>query len=87
MFYVYIVRCSDRTYYTGYTHDLKNRVDVHNNGKGAKYTRGRLPVELVYFEEFDSKGLALSREYKIKKLSRKCKEELVEDFFRNNISI
>lgn len=78
--YAYIVECSDGTLYTGYTNDLKRRVSVHNSGKGAKYTRSRLPVRLVYFEEYDSKEQAQSREYQIKRLTRKQKIALIEGF-------
>ncbi|MFW5787015.1 MAG: GIY-YIG nuclease family protein [Halanaerobiales bacterium] len=76
--YVYIVQCSDLTYYTGYTTDIKRRVAEHNNGKGAKYTRGRTPVRLVYYEEWDSKNKAMKREYEIKQLTRDEKECLLE---------
>ena len=69
MNYVYILRCSDDTLYTGWTNDLEKRIKAHSNGTGAKYTRGRGPVELVYFEEFDDKKDAMKREYEIKKLS------------------
>ena len=75
--YTYIVHCADDTYYTGYTTDLENRVKTHNEKKGAKYTRTRTPVELVYHEEFDTKEEAMSREYAIKQLSRKQKEQLI----------
>ena len=78
MYYVYIVKCSDETLYTGYTTDIKNRLDKHNKGNGAKYTRGRLPVRLVYFEEFDNKVDALKREYQIKKFDRKNKLLLID---------
>ncbi len=78
--YAYIVECSDGTLYTGYTNDLKRRVSVHNSGKGAKYTRSRLPVRLVYFEEYDSKEQAQSRECQIKRLTRKQKIALIEGF-------
>ena len=67
MNYVYILRCSDDTLYTGWTNDLEKRIKAHSNGTGAKYTRGRGPVELVYFEEFDDKKDAMKREYEIKK--------------------
>ncbi len=77
MHYVYIVRCSDDTLYTGYTVDIEKRIDSHNKGNGAKYTRGRLPVKLCFFEEYDTKSDAMSREYKIKRLSRKKKLELI----------
>lgn len=77
MHYIYIVECSDKTLYTGYTNNLDNRIKVHNQGKGAKYTRMRLPVKLVYFEEFDNKSDACKREYFIKQMSRKEKENLI----------
>ena len=76
-YYTYILECSDGSFYTGYTDDLEARVDCHNSGKGAKYTRGRRPVKLVYYECFDTKSEAMSREYMIKKLTRRRKEELV----------
>jgi putative endonuclease len=75
--HVYILECSDGTLYTGYTTDVKRRVAEHDAGDGAKYTRGRTPVELVHVESFDSKSAALSREYEIKQLSRAEKERLV----------
>lgn len=78
MFYIYILECSDNTLYTGYTNDLDNRIKVHNLGKGAKYTRVRLPVRLVYFEEFNNKSDACKREYYIKQMTRKQKEELIK---------
>ena len=77
MHYAYIVKCSDGTYYTGYTNDLEKRLLAHNAGKGAKYTRNRLPVELVYFEEYEDKSEAMKREYAIKRLTRKQKEKLI----------
>lgn len=70
MNYVYILRCADGSLYTGWTNDLKKRVKTHNAGKGAKYTKTRLPVELVYYEEYEEKGEALSRELSIKKLKK-----------------
>ena len=79
MSFVYIVRCSDNTLYTGYTTNLSRRVKEHNKGVGAKYTKGRLPVELVYFEKYDTKSEAMSREYGIKSLSRSKKLELVNE--------
>ena len=77
MHYAYIVKCSDGTYYTGYTNDLEKRLLAHNAGKGAKYTRNRLPVEMVYFEEYEDKSEAMKRVYAIKRLSRKQKEKLI----------
>lgn len=77
MHYAYIVKCSDGTYYTGYTNDLEKRLLAHNAGKGAKYTRNRLPVEMVYFEEYEDKSEAMKREYAIKRLTKKQKEKLI----------
>ena len=77
MYYVYILECADKTLYTGYTDDIEKRIKVHNRGKGAKYTRARLPVTLVYFEEVETKSNALSREYSIKKMTRRQKETLI----------
>lgn len=76
--FAYIVRCADGTLYTGWTNDLRKRIIAHNNGTGAKYTRGRAPVSLVYFEGFETREEAMSREAGIKKLSRAAKLELVE---------
>ena len=78
MNYTYILRCSDGTYYCGWTNDLENRVKTHNAGKGSKYTKVRLPVELVYYEEFETKEEAMSREWHIKRLTRAQKEELIK---------
>ncbi|MCI9475136.1 GIY-YIG nuclease family protein [Anaerovoracaceae bacterium 41-7] len=80
MNYTYMVRCSDGSLYTGYTTNLKRREKAHNSGKGAKYTRGRRPVTLVYFEEFETKEEAMRREAAIKKLSKEKKELLVAQF-------
>ena len=76
MNYTYIVRCSDGTYYTGWTNHLEKRIEAHNSGRGAKYTKPRLPVELVYYECFETKQEAMRREAQIKKLSRAEKEAL-----------
>ena len=75
--YVYILKCADGTYYTGYTTDPLRRTQVHNSGKGAKYTRARRPVELIYTEEYDDKTEAQRREYAIKQLTRAEKEKLM----------
>ena len=75
--YTYILKCSDNTLYTGWTTNLKRRLATHNQGKGAKYTRTRLPVTLVYWETFDTKKEAMQREAAIKKLSRPQKERLI----------
>lgn len=78
MNYTYILSCSDGTLYTGWTNDLEKRLKAHNEGKGAKYTKTRRPVSLVYHEEFDTKEEAMKREYAIKKLSRTKKLELIQ---------
>ena len=76
----YILKCNDNSLYTGWTNDITHRLKMHNEGKGAKYTRGRDPVELVYLEEFETKQEAMSREAKIKRLSRKEKLLLIETY-------
>lgn len=78
MNYTYIVRCQDNTLYTGWTTDLKKRLKAHNEKKGAKYTKNRTPVTLVYYEEYETKQEAMKREYAIKQLSRAEKLELIE---------
>lgn len=75
--HVYMVACSDGTYYTGYTTDVERRVAEHNDGAGAKYTRGRRPVELVHVETYATQSAAMQREYAIKQLRRAEKERLV----------
>ena len=77
-FFVYIVECRDGTYYTGYTPDLKNRLKAHNSGKGAKYTRTRRPVRLVYCETFETKSKALKREMGVKGYARADKLHLIK---------
>ena len=77
MNYVYVLRCSDNSLYTGWTNNLERRIKAHSNGRGAKYTRARLPVELVYFEEFEDKIEAMKREYAIKQLKRSKKLMLI----------
>ena len=76
--YVYVLRCGDDTLYTGYTTDVERRVAEHDAGEGAKYTRGRTPVELVHVESFETQSAAMSREYEIKQLSRSQKEQLTD---------
>jgi len=75
--FVYIVRCRDGTLYTGYARDPLQRTRIHNSGRGARYTSGRLPVTLAYSESFDSKSEALRREYELKRWSRARKEALI----------
>lgn len=81
-FWVYFLQCADGTYYCGWSVNLAARLISHNKGKASKYTRARLPVQIVYFEECNSKSAALKRELVLKKLSRKSKEELI--FFHLN---
>ena len=77
-FFCYVVECADGTFYTGWSTNPERRVKVHNTGRGAKYTRMRRPVKLIYVEELADKSSALKREIAIKKLSRKRKEALVK---------
>jgi putative endonuclease len=77
--HVYVLECADGSLYTGYTTDVERRVAEHDAGEGAKYTRGRTPVELVHTESFDSRSAATRREHEIKALSRAAKERLVAD--------
>ena len=78
MNYTYILKCKDDSLYTGWTNDLKKRITSHNAGKGAKYTKARRPVELVYYEEFQTREEAMKREYVIKQMRRKEKEKLID---------
>ncbi|WP_148411823.1 GIY-YIG nuclease family protein [Murimonas intestini] len=77
--YTYILRCSDGTLYTGWTNDLDKRVADHNAGKGAKYTKGRTPVSVAYYEVFKTKQEAMHREYEIKHMSRAKKQQLLKE--------
>ena len=79
MNYVYLLRCGDGTLYCGWTTDLDKRLQAHNSEMGAKYTRYRLPVELVYFEAYEDRHKALSREWQVKRLSREEKLALLRD--------
>lgn len=76
--YVYIVRCADGTLYTGYARNPEKRVALHNDGRGARYTSGRRPVELVYTESFASVTTALRREHQLKQWSRRKKQALLK---------
>ncbi len=78
MNYAYIVECCDGTYYCGYTNNLDKRMEAHNSGKGAKYTRPRRPVKLMYYEEFEDKNAAMSREWHLKKLTHEQKKKLIQ---------
>lgn len=75
--FVYILLCNDKTYYTGYTTNISRRIKMHEAGKGAKYTRGRGPFQLMYIENCHSKSAALKREYEIKQMTRQEKERLI----------
>lgn len=79
--WIYIVECIDGTYYTGITPDINKRIAKHNSGSGAKYTRFREPVVLLYYERHKNRSLATKREIQIKKLTHKQKKELVDNFF------
>lgn len=76
--YTYMVECSDGSFYTGWTNDLEKRIKAHNEKRGAKYTRSRTPVRLVYYEAFTEKQDAMRREYEIKQYSRREKEALIK---------
>ncbi len=82
--YTYIVQCNDGSLYTGWTNDLDRRIQAHNSGNGAKYTRSRLPVKLVYSEEHPTKEEAMSREFHIKKMTRDEKLALIQSKNQNN---
>lgn len=80
MNYTYILRCKDETLYTGWTNDIQRRLEAHNAGRGAKYTRARRPVKLVYLESFETKEEAMRREYAIKHMTRKEKLTLTAKY-------
>ena len=86
MHFVYIVRCADGSFYTGYARDPKARLKMHNDGLGAKYTRGRRPVKLVYSEACESLSIALKREYELKQWPRAKKQGLMRYRRRNSMS-
>jgi len=78
--YLYIVECRDGTFYTGITTDIKKRIDAHNSGRGAKYTRGRGPVKLMHIRKYVDRSAASKAEYKIKKLKRGKKIRMINEF-------
>lgn len=82
MNYAYLVRCSDNSLYAGWTNDIEKRLQSHNAGTGAKYTRARLPVTLAYLETFDTKSEAMKREAALKKLTHRQKEQLALEWNR-----
>ena len=79
MNYTYILKCRDNSLYTGWTNDIDKRLKAHNDGKGAKYTHSRRPVELIYYEKYETKEEAMKREYAIKHMTRRAKEELLRN--------
>ena len=79
-YFVYIIRCQDRSLYTGCTTDIKKRFEAHELGIGAKYTRAHKPVEVVYVERYESRNLAMLRECRIKALSKQQKEQIIEEY-------
>ena len=85
-YFTYMVLCSDNTLYTGYTDNLKRRMEMHNSGKGSKYTKARLPVELVYWERYTTKQKAMQQEYAIKQLTRAQKLKLLPEDIQNKIN-
>ena len=86
-YWVYMLRCKDGTYYTGYTKDLENRIALHKSGKGAKYVKYKLPAELVYAKEYRYYKSALNEEKRIKKLKREQKLNLVRIYAENKCEI
>ena len=83
-YYVYILLCKDGSYYTGYTKDIKNRVEQHKKGQGARYTRMRQAQKIVYVEEFNSRSEAMRRERKIKSLKHTEKQRLVNTYLNSH---
>lgn len=77
--FFYVLECQDKSYYAGYTNDLERRVRIHNEGKGAKYTRAKLPVRCIYYETYDCKREAMQAEYKFKQLTRRKKEHHMKE--------
>ena len=78
MWFVYMLRCRDNSIYTGITNNLEKRIGTHKSGNGSKYVRGRLPVELIYKEDFSNRSSASKREIELKKLKKKEKELLIK---------
>jgi len=82
--YFYVLRCKDDTFYAGYTNDLERRVKAHNSGRGAKYTRGRTPVECIYYETYETKREAMQKEYAFKQKTRRQKEVYIMEGSQKN---
>lgn len=83
--YIYILECSDHSYYTGWTNDLCARYLAHVQGKGAKYTKAHPPIACVYYEAHEDQSTAMKREYEIKQLSRKQKEQLIQTMKKHSV--
>lgn len=83
---VYILKCGDNTLYTGYTNDLEHRLKMHTDGKGAKYTRGRGPFQVMFVEKFPTKEKAMQREHEVKQLTRKGKFQLIREKLKEVIN-
>ena len=77
--YFYVLECVDQSFYAGYTNDLEKRIEMHNRGKGAKYTRAKRPVKYIHHEAFSTKPEAMRAEYRFKQLTRKQKEQYLQD--------
>ncbi len=82
--YFYVLRCKDDTFYAGYTNHLERRVKAHNSGRGAKYTRGRTPVECIYYETYETKREAMQKEYAFKQKTRRQKEVYIMEGSQKN---
>ena len=83
-YYLYVLECNDSTLYTGYTNDVERRVAVHNSGKGAKYTKARVPVTCVFHQQFETKSEAMKAEYAFKQLTRKQKLDYIRSYTNEN---
>jgi len=83
MYYCYLARCNDNSLYCGYCKDINEREETHNEGKGAKYTRARLPIKIVYFEGYKTRSDAMKREAEVKKWRKQKKEQLITNFKTN----
>jgi putative endonuclease len=81
--YCYLLECADGSYYCGWAKDLQKRVEMHQKGKGARYTRMKAPVNLVYFEELENRKAAMKREIQIKRMHHERKQKLAEGFTKN----
>lgn len=85
-YYVYVIRCADNSLYTGYTNDVESRFKKHEEGKGAKYTRGRAPLVLEYVEAYQTKGEAMKAEYALKQLTKSEKESYIKGVSKTHVA-